>query len=169
MSLHLDFPQHDTVRIFLIGLGATAVMDVWLWGLKRAGVPTLNFALVGRWVGHLGRGRWAHAPISASLPVRHEAALGWLVHYGVGLAFAVLLVGLCGMGWMHQPSLWPALAFGLASAGVPLFVIQPAMGAGIASAKTPAPLKNSLKSVATHTVFGVGLYLSALVIERILP
>jgi hypothetical protein len=165
MSPHL----YDTLRIVLIGLGATVVMDVWLWGLKRLGVPTLNFALVGRWVGHLMRGRWAHAAIAKSPPVRHEAALGWLVHYGVGLAFAGLLVGVCGMGWVREPSLWPALAFGMASSAVPLCVMQPAMGAGIASTKTPAPLKNSLKSLATHTVFGVGLYLSALTIERILP
>jgi hypothetical protein len=160
---------HDLVRIALIGLGATLLMDVWLWGLKRLKVPTLNFALVGRWVGHLVRGQWAHAAIAKSPPVRHEAALGWLVHYAVGLGFAALLAGLCGMAWVHRPSLWPAMAFGLVSAAVPLFVMQPAMGAGIASRKTPTPLKNCLKSLATHTVFGVGLYLSAVVIERTFP
>ena len=40
----------------LLGIGATAVMDAWLLLLKRLGVPTLNFAFIGRWVGHLLRG-----------------------------------------------------------------------------------------------------------------
>jgi hypothetical protein len=157
------------LHVALVGLGATVLMDLWLWGLKRLGVPTLSFALVGRWVGHLARGQWAHTAIAKAPPVRHEAALGWLVHYGVGLAFAAVLVAWCGIGWLQQPSVSAALAFGVGSAVVPLFVMQPAMGAGIASRKTPAPLKNCLKSLATHTVFGVGLYLSAVVIERSFP
>lgn len=161
--------MNTLLHVALVGLGATVLMDLWLWGLKRLGVPTLKFALVGRWVGHLVRGRWAHAAIAKAAPVRHEAALGWLVHYGVGLGFAALLVALCGIGWLHRPSMSAALAFGVGTAAVPLFVMQPAMGAGIASRKTPAPLKNCLKSLATHTVFGVGLYLSAVVIERSFP
>ncbi len=159
----------DIVRIALIGLGATAVMDLWLWGLKRLGVPSLGFALVGRWAGHLARGRWWHEAISKSAPVPREAALGWAVHYSVGLVFAALLVALCGTAWLHRPTWWPAIAFGVGSVVVPLFVMQPAMGAGIASSKTATPLKNCLKSFATHTVFGVGLFVSALLIERALP
>jgi hypothetical protein len=43
----------------------------------------------------------------------------------------------------------------------PLFILQPALGAGIASSKTPRPVFNSLKSLATHVVFGFGLFLAA--------
>lgn len=50
----------------------------------------------------------------------------------------------------------------------PLLVLQPALGAGIFSMKTAAPLFNSLKSLATHTVFGLGLYLAAVVVAWIL-
>ena len=160
---------HDTARIALIGLGATATMDVWLWGLKRLGVPSLSFALVGRWVGHVVQGRWSHDGIAKSAPVRHEAALGWAVHYGVGLVFAALLVAVCGTAWLRSPTLGPALALGMGTVAVPLLVMQPAMGAGIASSKTAAPLKNCLKSFATHTVFGVGLFVTAVLIERTLP
>ena len=39
-----------------VGAGATAVMDAWLALLARAGVRTLDVALIGRWVGHLARG-----------------------------------------------------------------------------------------------------------------
>lgn len=157
----------DISRVVLIGAGATLVMDGWLWLLRRLGVPTLNFALIGRWVGHLPRGRLRHAPIGAAAAVPGELALGWLTHYGTGIVFAALLVGLQGLGWARQPTLGPALAWGAATVLVPLFVMQPAMGAGIASSKTPTPLKNCLRSVANHLVFGLGLYLSAAVLSRL--
>jgi hypothetical protein len=57
--------------------------------------------------------------------------------------------------------LLPALAIGLITLSAPFFVMQPAMGAGIAASKTPAPNVARLRSLMTHTVFGVGLYLSA--------
>jgi hypothetical protein len=44
---------------------------------------------------------------------------------------------------------------------VPFFTMQPSFGLGIAASKTPHPNQARLKSLMTHTVFGVGLYLSA--------
>lgn len=58
----------------------------------------------------------------------------------------------------------PALVLGIATVAVPLFLIQPAMGAGFASSKTPTPGKNCLRSVISHAVFGVGLYLAGVAI-----
>lgn len=78
----------DIPLAVLLGIGATAVMDAWLLLLKRLGVPTLNFAFIGRWVGHLLRGQVAHAAIAKAAPVRGELAWGWLTHYAVGVAFA---------------------------------------------------------------------------------
>lgn len=153
----------DILRVAFIGIGATATMDLWLWILKRLNVPTLNFAFMGRWVGHLARGQWAHESIAKAAPVRGELALGWLTHYAVGIAFAALLVGLHG----SQPDVAAALAVGIGTVAAPLFILQPAMGAGFASSRTPAPLKNILRSLANHAVFGTGLYLSAVAIEWI--
>jgi hypothetical protein len=145
----------------LVGVLATAVMDAWLWLLQRLGVPTAGFAMVGRWVGHMARGRLIHAAIARAAPVRFELALGWLTHYLIGIAYAVLLVALCGADWLAQPS-WPAaLVFGLATVAAPWFVMQPAMGAGVLALKTPTPLKNALRNLANHAVFGTGLYLAA--------
>lgn len=151
----------DIARTGLIGIGATAVMDVWALLLKRLNVPALNFALVGRWVGHWRRGTWAHDAIAKAAPVPGELALGWLVHYLTGVAFAGLLVGLYGMAWAKSPSLLPALAVGMGTVLAPWLVMQPAMGAGIASSRTPTPGRNRLRSLANHTVFGAGLYLAA--------
>jgi hypothetical protein len=153
------------LQVVLVGALATAFMDAWVTLLKRLGVPTLDFALVGRWIVHgLRDGRWVHAPISKAEPVRAERALGWVVHYGVGIAFAAMLVALSGAGWLARPTPLPALAFGIASVVAPWFVMQPAMGSGIASSKTPTPWKNRARSLANHTVFGIGLYLAATIL-----
>lgn len=151
----------------VVGIGATAVMDLWSLALKRSGVPTMDFALLGRWVGHLFHGQVAHEAIRRARPVAGEVGLGWLTHYAVGIVFAGLLVALQGVSWLDDPAVLPALAWGLATAAAPLLVLQPAMGAGIASSRTPAPLKNSLRSLANHAVFGLGLYLSAAALSRL--
>lgn len=153
--------MHDIIQVGLIGIGATMVMDIWLFGLKRIGVQTANFAFIGRWVGHLLQGRIAHASIAKARPIGGELCLGWLTHYAVGIGFAALLAAQQGLDWVRQPSVVPALALGVATVAAPLFVMQPAMGAGFAGARTPAPLKNILRSVANHAVFGAGLYLAA--------
>lgn len=158
---HIDPAAFVALAVVFIGTGATAVMDLWLLLLKRLGIPGTNLALIGRWVGHVAHGRIRHAAIAKARPIRGERGLGWLTHYLVGIAFAALLVALQGPGWLQRPTYLAALATGVATVTAPLFVMQPAMGAGWAGRKTPAPLKNSLRSLANHAVFGTGLYLSA--------
>jgi hypothetical protein len=148
----------DFAKVVLIGIGATMVMDGWLFVLRRFGVPTLNFAWLGRWVGHLARGRVVHAAIAKSAPIRAEVALGWGVHYATGIVFAFLLIALAGRDWVGTPSLMPALFVGAVMVMAPLFIMQPAMGAGFAASRTPTPFKNCVRSLANHTVFGLGLY-----------
>jgi hypothetical protein len=154
--------MEDIIRVIIIGAGATLLLDLWSLLLKRLGVPGLDLALLGRWLGHLPEGRWFHRRIAEAAPVRAEAWLGWTAHYLIGLVFAALLVVVYGQDWMRSPRLAPALLFGMVTAAAPLFVLQPAMGAGIAASKTPRPVFNSLKSLLSHVVFGVGLYLAAL-------
>lgn len=157
--------QQEILRVVFIGCGATLFMDIWLMLLQRLGVPTLNFALIGRWAGHLCRGRFAHAAIGKAAPIPGERWLGWLVHYAVGIAFAGLLVALLGSAWTNNPTWAPAVAVGLATVAAPFFVMQPAMGLGIAASKTPSRLKNRARSAMNHAVFGIGLYLAACLAE----
>lgn len=157
------------VAIVLTGLGATAVLDLWLAVLKRLGVPTGSFALIGRWVGHMARGSFVHASMARAEPVRHELLIGWFTHYAVGIAFATVLVVLQGSAWVRQPTMWPAVLTGVATVAMPLFVMQPAMGSGFAASRTPTPLKNCARSVANHAVFGVGLYLAAAAAAALMP
>jgi hypothetical protein len=147
--------------ILAVGILATAVMDVWLLLIARLGVPTFNFAMLGRWVGHAARGEPWRGPIAGAPRVRGELAVGWTLHYAIGVAFASLLLAWQGEQWALRPTLVAALIVGLCTVVAPLFVMQPLLGAGFASSKTATPLKNVVRSVANHAVFGLGLYLAA--------
>lgn len=146
-----------------IGSAATVLMDLWSLLLKRVfAVPSLDYALVGRWLGHMRHGQFQHAGIGKSPAIAGERALGWFAHYLIGIGFAAFLLVLAGPTWLPQPTPIPALLFGLASVAVPFLIMQPALGLGIAAAHAPNPRKARLKSLATHGVFGLGLYLGAL-------
>jgi hypothetical protein len=113
------------------------------------------------------QGRFAHASIAQAPAVRLELALGWVTHYAVGIAYALVLVAFAGPAWLRQPAVLPALAFGLASVVVPLFVMQPAMGAGFAASRTATPWRNRLRALANHGVFGLGLYIGAVALTSL--
>jgi hypothetical protein len=150
------------VRAVMIGVGATMVMDLWALLLRQFGIPSLNFAFLGRWLGHLPEGQWMHESIARATPVRGERLLGWGAHYSIGIGFAALLLSTFGSRWARSPSLLPALFIGIVTVLAPLLILQPALGAGIASSKTPTPVLNCIKSLVTHTVYGFGLYLAGL-------
>lgn len=157
------------LRTMAIGGGATMVMDLWGLFLKQFGIPSLNFAFLGRWIGHLREGRWVHESIARARPVEGELLIGWCAHYAVGITFAALLLSTFGLQWARSPSPLPALFIGIVTVAAPLLVLQPALGAGIASSKTAAPLFNSIKSLVTHTVYGLGLYLAARAAASLVP
>lgn len=154
----------------LIGGGATLFMDVWAALRKRVlGVPPLNYALVGRWIGHLWRGRFSHENIAPAPPIPGEAALGWLAHYAIGVIFAALLLAVWGIEWARNPTPGPALLVGVTTVAAPFLVLQPGMGAGIAASRTPRPNVSRFRSLVTHLSFGVGLYVAALITATVLP
>ena len=145
----------------VIGVGATAVMDLWGIVQKRfLGMQPLNYCLLGRWIGHFPRGRFVHDNIAHASRVRGECPLGWSAHYAIGITFAALLLLRWGSGWARNPSVAPALVVGIGTVVAPFFLLQPGMGAGIAASKTPRPNVARLRSLATHTVFGLGLYVA---------
>jgi hypothetical protein len=151
-----------------IGAGATASTDLWSVVRHRGfGIAAPNWALVGRWVAHIARGRLRHESIAAAPPVKGERLLGWLAHYLVGIAFAAVLLAICGRGWIQDPTLVPALLVGLATVLAPFLILQPGMGAGIAASRTARPNLARLQSLVTHAVFGLGLFLSAEVVSRL--
>ena len=134
-------------RAVAIGVGATLVMDLWALLLRQFGVPSLNLAFLGRWVGHLLRGRFRHRSIANAAPIRGERWIGWSAHYAIGITFAAVLLWTFGLEWAQSPTVLPALGMGIVTVVAPLFILQPGMGAGIASWKTPTPVFNSAKSL----------------------
>ena len=145
-----------------IGVGATAIMD--LWGLLRKllfGGKSLDYALVGRWIAYMPQGRFRHDAIAAAPAKQGELLIGWTAHYAIGIAFAGLLITLSGTAWIANPTLAPALAVGVGTVVVPFFLLQPALGAGVAASRTPNPTAARVQSLITHAVFGAGLYVSA--------
>lgn len=157
-------------RAVAIGIGGAALMDAWGLLARRAfNVQGLDYALLGRWIGHFPRGRFFHERIAAAPPVPGERALGWAAHYAIGVAFAVPLIVLWGLDWARSPTILPPMLIGLGTMLAPWLVMQPAMGAGIAASRTPNPGAARLRNVATHAVYGIGLYLSAVALSVVWP
>lgn len=152
-----------------IGIGATLLMDFWNILLKRIfSIPSLNYCFLGRWIGHMPSGTFRHASIAASPPKAFECRVGLAAHYSIGVVLALAFVALASGDWLARPTLLPALLYGIATVVFPYFVMQPSFGLGIAAARTPAPRQARLKSLMTHIVFGVGLYLCALAVAYVL-
>ncbi|MEO1658157.1 MAG: DUF2938 domain-containing protein [Pseudomonadota bacterium] len=153
---------------FIIGMGATMILDATSL-LRRMFLsqPLPNYPLVGRWIGHMGRGVFSHTSIKAAAPIPGEVILGWGAHYAIGVMFALGFIASMGEKWTEQPTLIPALIFGAVTVVFPFVLMQPGMGLGIAASLTPDPWAARLKSLISHLLFGVGLFLAAALWARI--
>lgn len=151
-----------------IGAGATAMMDLWAFVQWRLfGTSSLDYRLVGRWIGYFPKGTFVHASILKAAPVRGELILGWLAHYCIGMVFAFLLIVLWD-DWSQSPTLLPAMIVGLGSIVAPFFIMQPCFGLGVAASRTPKPWISRFRSLLSHTAFALGLYASGFAISRVM-
>jgi hypothetical protein len=145
------------------GVGATMLMDLAMT-LRRLvfDIATPDYALVGRWIAYMPRGRFRHRlPIGAVAPARRERLIGWLAHYAIGISFAALLLITCGLDWARHPTPGPALVVGLVTVFAPFLIMQPGMGAGFFASHTRHPSAARLQTLTTHAVFGLALYVAA--------
>jgi len=152
----------------VIGLGATAFMDLASVVRARLGAPFPDYGLVGRWLAYVARRRLAHDVIAQRAPVKGEALIGWSAHYVIGIGYAALLV-LAFPGWADQPTLAPALLVGVGTVLAPFLIMQPGMGMGLFASRTPDPNAARLRSLITHALFGLGLYLAGLARLLVFP
>jgi hypothetical protein len=155
------------LKISAIGIGATLILDLWNYLLGLFNIKSLDYRFVGRWIGSFANGKFYHSNIMITPPVQNELFIGWTVHYLIGISFSFVLIIVFGNGWLEKPLLVPAILIGLATVIAPLFIMQPALGFGIASSNLPNPIVRVLKSIITHLVYGTGLYLSALLVNKI--
>ena len=165
----MSIQAHHILGAIAIGIGASLVMDLWNLFLKRTfGIPSLNYCLLGRWLGHMPGGTLRHASITAAPQKPYECTVGWIAHYSIGVVLALVFVVSTSGDWLARPTVLPALLYGIGTVVFPFFILQPSLGFGIAASRTPNPTQARLKSLATHTVFGVGLYLCALGVSYVL-
>ena len=156
------------IKPILIGIGATLTMDVWALILGYFfNIKSLDYSFVGRLLGHFPNGKFTHENIANAKPIRHELAIGWIAHYLIGITFSFLLIGIWGVEWSRSPTILPAIFIGIITIIAPFLIMQPAMGFGIAASQTPNPNIARIKSLFAHFVYGVGLYLSALLLTSL--
>jgi hypothetical protein len=157
------------LKAIAVGFGATFLMDLWSAFLKRSfNIPSPNYCFVGRWLRYMPEGLFRHSSIATAPPKPAECTVGWIAHCAIGAVFALALVLLATPRWLREPTFLPAIILGLATVAVPLFVMQPSFGLGIAASKTPNPTQARLRSFMNHAVFGLGLYISALALSLVL-
>jgi hypothetical protein len=155
-----------TRQVATLGLGSTVTMDLGGEIIRRAtGVPPLDYRLLGRWIGHMRHGQFAHTNIAESDPVRGEKALGTVAHYAIGTSLAGVLL-LWKPNYPQQPTLVAAMTVGIASTVFPFFLMQPAFGLGVAASKTPQPSVARLRSARAHTIYGMGLFATGSLTSR---
>lgn len=148
----------------LMGIGGTVAMDIWAVVLNRvAGQPMPNWAMPGRWLGHVFRGKVFHDEIGAAEPVPNERALGWALHYEVGGIYGVIWAFIGGAAWLAHPTFVPVWIFALLTIAAGWFLLQPGMGLGWGASKTPNPWKVRGMGLLAHTAFGLGMWAVALV------
>ena len=134
-------------------------MDVWAVVLGRVfGQPMPNWAMPGRWLGHIPSGIIFHDDIGKSTAVAGERALGWFLHYGVGIAYGVVFAFLAGAVWVNDPSFLPIWVFSILTISAGWFLLQPGMGLGWAASKTPKPWKTRGLGLVAHSWFAIGMW-----------
>ncbi|WP_256096710.1 DUF2938 domain-containing protein [Pseudoalteromonas luteoviolacea] len=163
-SSHFNFFMSYAVAI---GIGATLFMDLYSYTLKRVfQVHSLDYALVGRWVLYLDR-QLRHDNIVQSPRMRHETTVGWVCHYIIGVVFSAIFLFWGQLMGGSAEGFATSVMFGLITVAFPFFIMQPSFGFGIAASKTPSPYVARLKSVTAHIMFGIGIYLSILILTSL--
>jgi hypothetical protein len=154
----------------LVGIGGTVVLDVWALLMAHVvGLSASNWAMVGRWFGNMLRGQLVQETMTNAEPVRGELAIGWIAHYAIGIGYGLLLLAFWGQDWVDRPTLLPPMILAWVLLVAPYFMMMPGMGMGIAGSKTPKPNVTRLRSMVGHSVFGLGMYATAMALARTWP
>lgn len=155
--------MNEIFEALTLGILATAFMDLCAWAQQRLfAIRPLDYRLLGRWILGWRQGRLFHQTILQSPPQPGERLLGWAAHYGIGIVFAAVL-----LHFSRPPGGWAALLMGWLTLALPLLLMQPAFGFGIAASKTPRPHIARRNSLLAHTAFGIGLYLGGRVMQAV--
>ena len=144
--------------IIFVGMFACFIFDIWQDLLRRiSGIPTSNWALVGRWFWGVVSDRCLVAKgLSSQDPRPYELQLGWAIHYLVAIGYAFTFWILME-GNIVEPSILDGLIFGVVSVVIPWFFFMPALGNGIMARHTPNPPLACSLAFMMHSVFGIAI------------
>jgi hypothetical protein len=155
----MQFKMEVLIKILAIGIFATVMMDLWATFSNRIlRFPRTNWAMVGRWLGHIPNGRFVHTSISDAPEIRNENVLGWTFHYFIGVVYAIFYVVMVVCFFEGNTSLMIAWLFGLVTILSPWFILQPALGQGVCAIRAPKPNMVRIQNFAIHSIFGIALY-----------
>lgn len=146
-----------------VGLLSTVIMDLGgglglLLGIAGRGPRRMGHELIGRWVGYMFRGKFKHADILATQPLRGELIFGILVHDLIGTILALFYFGFLGITHILSTALI-AIAYGLATTVFPWFLMFPSEGMGWLGRNAPDNAHLDRASLFNHAFFGFGLAL----------
>jgi len=151
--------MYVVIKILAVGLFATVIMDLWATFSNRIlKFPRTNWAMVGRWLGHIPNGTFFHHSIGNASEIKYENSLGWAFHYVIGIIYATLYIAMVVWVFEGYDSLLTAWIFGLVTILSPWFILQPALGLGICAVRAPKPNMVRFQNFAIHSIFGIALY-----------
>lgn len=151
------------LEVLVVGVIANFITDIYEYGLERGLGRNRDWHLVGRWIGYLSRGIFAHKDIAKAPAVRSEFALGFVFHYLVGIYFAAIYLIVLAAFIVQPPGLLNGLVFGLLTVLAPWLILFPCLGGGFFAGKSERPNFIRFTGLSVHAVYGLGLYLGTLV------
>ncbi len=142
------------------GMLATVLMDAAMLGAAVAGgerfrSERVDPAVIGRWGRGLLCGRWRHLDASREEPKVLDLPAGMVTHYltGVVLTEAFVLVP-----WPRRGATFgAAVAYGIATSVLPLFVLFPSLGYGPAGLRSGEAGRLARIMLVGHVAFGAGI------------
>lgn len=151
--------MNEFLIIVLAGVFACFILDAFGRALLIVfKVPEPAYGILGRWVFFMiKRGHVFNPTISASAPISHELKMGWIFHYLISIAWAVVFYVIFFVFQAAELSYTNGVIFGAATTIAPLFIFMPLTGQGVLARKTPSPYFTSLVLLARHTIFGVAM------------
>ncbi|WP_329740485.1 DUF2938 family protein [Dyella sp. A6] len=146
------------------GVISTLVLDIWVRIARLAtGIEPTDWGMVGRWLRGIPTGHLVLDGSSPSPPTGGELALGWAFHYVIGIAYAVLILLIWGIGFVGAPTVWPVVFIGVVvSTLAGLMILMPGLGAGLMGARLPNQGAMIAYLIVAHSVYALGLYGAAL-------
>ncbi|NVK56147.1 MAG: DUF2938 family protein [Alteromonadaceae bacterium] len=152
--------------ILVVGIGSTIALDLWgVFTAKIGWMPGTHWPSVGRWLLGIPAGRLVLDGTDIRPHTGAEAAAGWIFHYLIGLAYAVMFPLFWGASFVATPTVFPFILIGVViSTLAGLIILMPGMGGGLFARKLPNAGGMIAYALVAHIVFAVAQYLLALAV-----